>query len=496
VSRAATPAPAPSPLDGLRAFGPRADRPPDASDLARALELAARYDRPGPRYTSYPPAPHFTEAVGPEAAAETYAARGPGAPPLSLYLHLPFCESMCTYCACNVVISKDYRIVARYLRGLEKEVALAAKALAAGGGPTEVAQLHLGGGTPTFFRPDDLRRLHGVLSSRFPLRPDAEVAIEVDPRVTTREHVETLASLGWRRMSLGVQDFDERVQEAVHRVQSREATAELVATARGAGFTSVNVDLMYGLPHQTLDGFRRTLDAVASDLRPDRVSLFGYAHVPWLKAHQRRIDPATLPAPEARLALFHAGVRAFVSAGYEFIGLDHFARPGDELATGRRTGDLHRNFMGFHTAAGTDMVAFGITGIGDTGGVYLQNRHKIPEWERELDAGRLPVQRGYRRTEDDRRRGAVIQSLMCLGRVSPETLGAGEGAPWRARWAPELERLAPMAADGIVVVSDEGLRLTPLGRLFVRNVCMVFDAHLGKAPPSEKRAGPRYSRTV
>jgi oxygen-independent coproporphyrinogen-3 oxidase len=474
---------------------PAADRPPDRADLARAVELAPRYDRPGPRYTSYPPAPHFTEEVDAAAAAAAYAARGPSAPPLSLYAHLPFCESLCTYCGCNVVISRNYAIVGRYLAGLEKEIDLAARALA--GGPRTVAQFHLGGGTPTYFRPADLERLHGVVASRFDFAPGAEIALEADPRVTTREHVETLARLGWWRMSMGIQDFDPVVQEAVHRVQPPEATADLVRCARGAGFRSVNVDLMYGLPHQSLDGFRRTLDFVVRELSPDRVAMFGYAHVPWLKAHQRKIDPATLPGPRERLALFQAGVEAFVGAGYDFVGLDHFAKPSDEMAAARATGDLHRNFMGFHTSAGTDMVAFGITGIGDVGGVYLQNRHTIAAWERDLAAGRHPVQRGYRRTEDDLCRGAIIQELMCNSRVTRAVLEAGGRAPWRKAYAAEAARLAPMEADGILRMDDEGIRLTPLGRLFVRNVCMAFDAHLGRAPASARKAeGPRYSRTV
>jgi oxygen-independent coproporphyrinogen-3 oxidase len=255
---------------------------------------------------------------------------------------------------------------------------------------------------------------------------------------------------------------------------------------------------MYGLPHQSLANFRRTLSVVIGDLSPDRVSLFGYAHVPWLKAHQRRIDEATLPSATDRLALFHAGVSAFVDAGYEFIGMDHFAKPGDELATARRTGGLHRNFMGFHTSAGSDMVAFGITGIGDAGGAYLQNRHAISAWERDLAAGRLPVQKGYRRTEDDRRRGAVIQSLMCLGRASRDVLEDGDSAPWRTRYAAEVERLAPMVEDAVLVLDDEGIRLTPLGRLFVRNVCMVFDAHLSTPtrPVQPGKPPARYSRTV
>jgi oxygen-independent coproporphyrinogen III oxidase len=471
---------------------PKADRPPDRADLARALELTPKYDRPGPRYTSYPPAPHFTEAVGPDAALEALSARGEDAPPLSLYAHLPFCESMCTFCGCNVVISRDHAIVERYLAGLEKEIDLAARALA--GGPREVAQFHLGGGTPTFFSESELARLHAMVAERFAFLPGAELALEVDPRVTTTAHVRTLARLGFTRMSMGVQDFEPRVQEAVNRVQTYEATRALVEAAREAGFSSVNVDLMYGLPHQELAGFRRTLDRVIEGLSPDRVSLFGYAHVPWLKSHQKRIDETTLPKASERLALFQAGVEAFVGAGYDFIGLDHFAKPGDEMAVARRTGDLHRNFMGFHTSAGTDMVAFGITGIGDVGGVYLQNRHKLPDWERELAAGRLPVERGYRRTEDDRLRGAIIQSLLCLGRVPRAVLEAGGRAPWRTAYAAEVERLAPLAADGLLSPDDDGLRLTPLGRLFVRNVCMVFDAHLGAAPRGPEK--PRYSRTV
>jgi oxygen-independent coproporphyrinogen-3 oxidase len=402
---------------------------------------------------------------------------------------------MCTFCACNVVIAKDHAMASRYLDAVEKEVALAARALA--GGPLETTQVHLGGGTPTWFSPAELERLDAALSRAFRIRPDAEKALEVDPRVTTRAHVDVLARLGWTRMSLGVQDFDPAVQESVNRIQTEPQTLDLVRAARDAGFSSVNVDLMYGLPRQTLDAFRRTLETVVKDLSPDRASLFGYAHVPWLKAHQRRIDEATLPSPRERLALFHAGVEAFVSAGYEFVGLDHFAKPGDPLAVARRTGDLHRNFMGFHTGAGTDMVAFGITGIGDVGGTYLQNRHKIPDWERDLEAGRLPVERGYRRTADDAARGGVIQSLMCLGRVSRASLEAGGRSPWKSAYADEVARLGPMIADGLLVLDDEGLRLTPLGRLFVRNVCMVFDAHLGASPPSRGRPAPaRYSRTV
>ncbi|MCC7140058.1 MAG: oxygen-independent coproporphyrinogen III oxidase [Planctomycetes bacterium] len=470
------------------------DRPPDRADLARALELAPRYDKPGPRYTSYPPAPHFVDTVDGETARTLYRARTRTSPPLSLYAHLPFCESLCTYCGCNVIISRNHAIVERYLAGLEKEMTLAADALS--GGRKDVVQFHLGGGTPTYFSPDELERLHGLVTARFSLLPEAEQALEADPRVTTKAHLATLARLGFRRLSMGIQDFDPQVQEAVHRVQSVDLTAALVADARALGFSSVNVDLMYGLPFQTLEKFKRTLELVLTRLSPDRVALFGYAHVPWLKSHQRKIDEATLPRAQERLALFQAGVEAFVGAGYEFVGFDHFAKPTDEMAVARRTGDLHRNFMGFHTSAGSDMVAFGITGIGDVAGTYLQNRHTLAAWERDLSEGRLPVQCGYARTEDDRVRGAIIQELTCNGRV-PVALLEAAGTPWRQTWAPELARLAPAVEDGILVVGDEGLRLTPLGRLFVRNVCMAFDAHLGKAPARAKKPdAPRYSRTV
>lgn len=469
------------------------DRPPDRADLARALELTPKYDRPGPRYTSYPPAPHFVDEITGATARDVYRARGKGSPPLSLYAHLPFCESLCTYCGCNVIISRNHTIVERYLAGLEKEIRLAADALS--GGPMEVVQFHLGGGTPTYFTPAELERLHGLVTARFTIRPDAEQALEVDPRVTTRAHLETLARLGFRRVSMGIQDFDAEVQHAVNREQSVEETQRLIEDARALGFTSVNVDLMYGLPHQTLDRFKHTLDLVLSRLSPDRVALFGYAHVPWLKAHQRKIEADTLPKANDRLGLFQAGVEAFVGAGYEFVGFDHFAKPSDDMAIARRSGDLHRNFMGFHTSAGSDMVAFGITGIGDVSGVYLQNRHQLTAWERDLEDGVLPVQRGYRRTADDEVRGTIIQELTCNGRVTAAQLETA-GTPWRTAWASELTRLAPMLDDGLLVIDDAGIRVTPLGRLFVRNVCMVFDAHLGKVPPTAKPDAPRYSRTV
>jgi oxygen-independent coproporphyrinogen-3 oxidase len=470
------------------------DRPPDERDLAHAVALAAKYDRPGPRYTSYPPAPHFGPEVGPAETRALYTAREPDAPPLSIYLHLPFCEAMCTYCGCNVIVSRDRKIVDRDLASLLPEIDLVSGLLE--GGNRKLAQLHLGGGTPTYFPPEALERIHGRIAECFDIAPDAELALEVDPCVTTPDHIRTLRRLGWHRVSMGVQDFTPEVQEAVNRVQSPELTLGLVELCRAEGFRSVNVDLMYGLPHQRLSTFQRTLDFVIEKIRPDRVSLFGYAHVPWLKAHQRKIDASTLPGRDERLALFHAGVRSFVGAGYEFIGMDHFARPEDELTRARAEGTLHRNFMGFHTHAGTDMVAMGITGIGDAQGVYVQNHAKLSRWEKAIADGELPVHRGYRRTADDEARGRIIQELMCNGRVGPAHL-APDGGDWREHYAEEAEDLAPLAKDGLIQVDAEGIRLTPLGRLFVRNVCMVFDAHLrARSREDDGTSKPRYSRTV
>ena len=464
------------------------------NQISVSLDQLRKYNQPGPRYTSYPPAPHFGPEIGPAEAREVYASRGPDAPPLSLYLHLPFCEAMCTYCGCNVIVSRDRSIVDRYLAALLPEIDMVSEALARGN--RRLVQLHLGGGTPTYFPPEALETIHARIAEAFEIAPDAELALEVDPCVTTPDHIRTLRRLGWRRVSMGVQDFTPEVQEAVNRVQSAELTLDLVELCRREGFESVNVDLMYGLPHQRVETFQRTLDLVIEGIRPDRVSLFGYAHVPWLKAHQRKIEEATLPGRNERLALFHAGVKSFVGAGYEFIGMDHFARPEDELTRARAEGTLHRNFMGFHTRAGTDMVALGITGIGDAQGVYVQNHAKLSRWEKSIQEGELPVHRGYRRTADDEIRGAIIQELMCNGRVGRSHL-APEGGDWRTRFPAESRDLEPMEQDGIVQVDAEGVFLTPLGRLFVRNVCMVFDAHLRKKQEEgEGPAKPRYSRTV
>ena len=439
------------------------------------------------RYTSYPTAVEFHEGVG----AETYrshlerAARS--REPLSLYVHLPFCEERCLFCGCNVVVTKRRDVAARYLDMLVREI----DALAAFVGRRPVAQMHWGGGTPTYLDPDPIRRLHGAIAERFAFTPGAERGIEVDPRVTTRAHLETLRDLGFDRLSAGVQDFAADVQEAIGRFQTLRQTTDLVAEARSLGFASINLDLVYGLPRQTAEAFAASLDLVL-ELRPDRLAVYSYAHVPWMKGHQRKIPPASLPSPATKLALFTTAVAALTEGGYDAIGMDHFALPGDELARAARNGTLGRNFMGYTVHAAPDMVACGLSGIGDVAGAYVQNHPKLHAYEAAVARDDLAVERGYLLSDDDRLRREVIASLMCRFRLDLDDIGRRFGIDARARFAPDLERLQPMEEDGLVRRDEGTLHVTEEGRLFVRNVCMCFDAHLDKPAP----ARPRWSRTV
>jgi oxygen-independent coproporphyrinogen III oxidase len=452
-------------------------------------ELLQRYDRPGPRYTSYPTAPVWKDTFGPSDYAERLAAAGARADaPLSLYMHLPYCQSMCWYCACSVVITQDEQKGRDYVDDVLAEADLVARHL--GETRREVVQHHWGGGTPTFLPPDECRRLYEGLRARFPTAGGAEVSIEVDPRVTTRAHLEALSAVGFNRISMGVQDFDPTVQEAIHRVQSFETTRALVEQAREFGFTSVNLDLVYGLPRQTEAGFARTLERVA-ELRPDRVACYSYAHVPWLKAHQRVIPEHTLPSAPEKQALFLLALDAFASAGMEAIGMDHFARAADDLAVAARDGRLHRNFMGYTTRPADEMLSFGVTAIGEIDGAFTQNHKEVAHWRAAIHSGELPTQRGLRRSEDDERRRRVILDLMCRFRLDFADHGGSDA--FRGNYATELARLAPMAADGLVSIDDDGLRVTDDGRLLIRNLAMAFDAHLRR---EGEEGGPRFSRTV
>jgi oxygen-independent coproporphyrinogen-3 oxidase len=451
-------------------------------------DLLARYDRPGPRYTSYPTAPCWTPAFRGADHRDSLAraAARPGAG-MAMYVHLPFCRSMCFYCGCSVVIAKDQNKGERYVTDVLREAALARQALPA---DRPVVQHHWGGGTPTFLPPDQLERLFKGLLALYPHEPGAEISIEVDPRVTTVEQLAVLAACGFNRISMGVQDFDPEVQQAIHRIQSFEQTRDLVQAARSHGFGSVNLDIVYGLPHQEPQRFAHSLELVLG-MRPDRIACYGYAHVPWLKKHQRVIDEALLPRGAQKLELYLQALRAFGTAGYRALGMDHFALPSDGIVEAADRGALHRNFMGYTTRAASDMLSFGITAISEMSGAFAQNVKALHEYREHLDRGELPVERGLRRSDDDERRRAIILDLMCRFRLRYADHGGRDR--FRSDYAAALLQLEPLQHDGLLAIDDDGIHVTDVGRLFVRNVAMPFDAWLERQRQSEK---PMFSRTV
>ncbi len=465
-------------------------RPADEVDFDSVTpELLARYDRPGPRYTSYPTAPQFSEDFDEnDYSAALERAATATEQPLSLYVHVPFCDARCTYCGCSVVISPHRGPEERYLAAVDREVGLVADRL---GDRRTLSQLHWGGGTPTYLAPAQLEVLFRSIRDRFSLAPGAEVAIEVDPCVTGDDHLKTLRRLGFNRISMGVQDLDPRVQEAVGRVQPPAVTRRLVDRARELGFESVNIDLIYGLPYQTPDSFRGTVERVVAELGPDRVAVFSYAHVPWIKPHQRALEGLPLPRGWDKFRIFAAAADVFLSAGYRFIGMDHFARPDDELARAIDGGTLHRNFMGYTVQPSTDLVGIGLTSIGDVGGAYVQNEKNLARYQRALGEGRLPVERGLRRSAEDEMRGAVIRRLISTFGLDFGWVRDTFGIDPRTVFARELAELEPFVDDGLVAVSESGIRVLPPGRLFIRNVCMPFDVYLRRDD-----GRPLYSRTV
>ncbi len=451
-------------------------------------ERIRRYDRPGPRYTSYPTAAEFH----PGADATVYddhlrRAAEAQDEPISLYLHLPFCAERCHYCGCNVVITRRREIAERYLDGLEREIRAVARRLHR---RRQLRQVHWGGGTPTYLTVGELRRLGAVLRDSFELTSDAEMAIEIDPRVTTVEQLETLQELGFNRLSMGVQDFTPEVQQAVNRVQPFEPTAALIDAARGLGFASINLDLIYGLPLQTPETFARTLDRVLR-LRPERVAVYSYAHVPWLKVQQRRIREQDLPTPAVKLELIASAIDSFRNAGYRSIGMDHFALPEDELGRALDAGTLWRNFMGYTIRQASDLIGCGLSAISDVAGGLFQNDPKLVRYQRAVDAGEWATYRGVVLSDEDRLRRFVITSLMCRFAVDAGEVEARFGVDFATTFAPEIEALGSFADDGFVEVTDDGIRVVGDGHLFVRNVCMVFDSYL-RQPDVERR----FSRTV
>ena len=453
------------------------------------LELLRRYNVAGPRYTSYPTAPMWKESYGPAEyagiLAESAGAASPA--PLSLYFHLPFCEKLCYFCGCTVVITGSrHDAESPYLDALEKEIDWVSARAGAG---RQVVQLHWGGGTPTYFPPELLERLGRRIFERFALAPDAELGVEVDPRVTTREHLATLARLGFNRLSMGVQDFDPRVQESINRVQPFEETRDLVRAARDLGFPSINMDLIYGLPFQSPDSFSATIDRVL-EISPDRLAVYSYANVPWMKKHQNVLVPH-LPEEAVKFGIFRTALDRFTAAGFEYIGMDHFARPEDELARARRDRTLRRNFQGYTTKAGTDLLGFGMSAIGSIGASYVQNQRELPAWRASVDASGAATFRGARLSADDGLRRAVIEALLCHGVLVKREIESRFGIDFDEYFADALEKLEPCRRDGLVELSPGEVRATPLGRIFLRNLAMPFDAYLAGA--SEK---PVFSRTL
>ncbi|HSN33524.1 MAG TPA: oxygen-independent coproporphyrinogen III oxidase [Ideonella sp.] len=455
-------------------------------------ELLRRLDIPGPRYTSYPTADRFVEAFGPTEYRQALRQRAEGAtvggtPPLSVYVHIPFCESLCYYCACNKVITRHHERAGPYLDALEHEIALQTAEL---GEPQAVTQLHFGGGSPTFLSDAELARLMGTLGRAFRIAPDAEVSIEVDPRTVDAARLAALRKLGFNRLSFGVQDFDDAVQQAVHRVQSRESVQALMQVARGLGYESINVDLIYGLPKQTRESFARTVSQVVA-LRPDRIALYAYAHLPQRFKPQRRIHAEDLPRTEDKIGMLSQAIAGFVAHDYVYIGMDHFALPNDSLAVAKRQGRLHRNFQGYSTQPDCDLIALGVSAIGKVGATYSQNAKTLPEYYDLLEQGQLPVVRGLALTHDDLLRRAVIMALMCQGRVEFESIELSYLVDMRQYFAAEFERLAELERLQLVSVEPRAIQVTPLGWYFVRAVAMVFDRAL-----QADRARERYSRII
>jgi oxygen-independent coproporphyrinogen-3 oxidase len=453
------------------------------------LELIRRLDKNGPRYTSYPTADRFVEAFNAELYSQWVLKREIGgiARPLSLYIHIPFCNTLCFYCACNKVITKDRSKSAEYVRYLIKEMAMQTKLLGQG---QVVEQLHFGGGTPTFLSDNEIREVMAAIRENFKLVDDGEYSIEIDPRKVSDETIALLGSAGFNRISIGVQDFDDEVQRAVNRIQSEEETMRVIHAARANGFKSVSIDLIYGLPKQTLEGFGVTLDRVIA-ANPDRLSIYNYAHMPTIFKPQRRIHEDDLPAPQIKLDILSMAVNKLTSAGYVYIGMDHFAKPEDELAVAQRQSRLHRNFQGYSTHSDCDLVALGVSAIGKIGPTYSQNYRELENYYDALDRDQLPIMRGMELNADDLVRRAIIQALMCHFELSKESLNISYLIDFDSYFATEMDELREYEREGLLELSEQWISVTPKGRMLIRNICMVFDKYL-----RTRTEHARYSKVI
>ena len=459
------------------------------------LDVIKKYDKAGPRYTSYPTAPMFHAGIGADDYAATLKRVSADDAPLSLYIHIPFCNTVCYYCGCNKIVTKQYHRAAPYLELLLQEIDKVADTLQGANGEAckrPVTQLHFGGGTPTFMSNDQMRMIMDKLRQRFHFvaKDEGEFSIEIDPRECDENTVRVLEEIGLNRMSMGVQDFDPIVQKAVNRIQSKEETLRVLNEARQHGFESMNIDLMYGLPHQTVDTFNATLDTII-EFSPDRIALFNYAHLPHMFMPQRRIDEAALPSPQEKLNILEHSINKLLDAGYVFIGMDHFAKPDDELTIAQQQGKLYRNFQGYSTQADCDLIGLGVTSIGYVGGGFFQNRKEMDAYAESVQAGEFPVFRGYILSDEDHLRRQVIMRLMCDFSLNYSQFEADYGIVFREHFADGLADLQEMQNDGLVELRNDGLTVLPAGRLLIRNIAMVFDAYLQK-----KKESANFSKVI
>jgi oxygen-independent coproporphyrinogen-3 oxidase len=451
-------------------------------------QFLEKYNRPGPRYTSYPTAPVWQDDFGPDDLEQFYAIANEARTTVSLYMHLPFCESLCLFCACNVVITKDHGVAPPYIETLEREIDHVSRFVSR---DRPVVQFHWGGGTPTYLTPEQMEQLFHYTAERFTFARDAEIGIEIDPRVTTRAHLETLRRLGFNRLSMGIQDFHPEVQAAIHRIQPLEMTRDLIQVARQLGFDSINVDLIYGLPLQTAERFAHTVEQVVT-LSPDRVAMFSYAHVPWLRKQQGALA-TRLPEGMEKFRIFRAGLEHFLGAGYLYIGMDHFARPGDELAVAQQNRTLHRNFQGYTTKAGADLYGMGVSAISGIGSCYAQNDRDVAPYRGRVERRGIATMRGYRLSADDLLRRAVISRILCHGVLHKSEIEREFGIDFRQAFAPEMARLDSFVSDGLVELDGDCIRTSLLGRIFIRNIAMVFDPYLEK---QKLESRPLFSKTL
>jgi oxygen-independent coproporphyrinogen-3 oxidase len=451
------------------------------------LDLVKKYNVAGPRYTSYPPATRFTDAVTWDELSARIDANNQTPRDLSVYFHIPFCETLCWFCGCTTVITLNHDKGKDYIDYLGREVAKMAPKLHP---DRKVVQLHFGGGSPTFLRPDEIRRLGDIIHQHFKFSPDIEASVEVDPRRLTRDHMVALREVGFNRASMGVQDFNPQVQEAIHRIQPRAMTQQAIDWMRELGYGSINLDLIYGLPHQTPETFNETLDTVL-EMKPDRLAVFSYAHVPWIKPAQKILENKILPSPESKLEVLKLVIERLTADNqYVYIGMDHFARPNDELAVAQRNKQLQRNFQGYSTRAGSDIYSFGMSAISQIPDAYWQNEKELPKYQAAVDADRVPLQRAYFVTDEDKIRRETIMRAMCDLSLDFAAMSQKLGINFEQHFASELASLAPFETDGLVKRTATGLEVTDKGRLFIRNIAMCFDNTL--APANERR----HSRTI